>query len=195
MAIRIHSTAEVSPNATLGEGVSVWHQAQIRERAVIGDNCILGKGAYVDIGVRIGKNCKIQNRASIYHGVTVEDGVFVGPHVCLTNDLEPRAVNPDGTIKSDADWVETQTLVREGAAIGASSVVVAGVTLGRWSMIGAGSVVTRDVPDHGLAYGNPARVRGYVCFCGKKMTADAKTPSHFSCKCGRTFELPALAAD
>jgi UDP-2-acetamido-3-amino-2,3-dideoxy-glucuronate N-acetyltransferase len=167
--IVIHPTADVSPGAALGRGTKVWHQAQVREGAVIGQNCILAKGVYVDFGVRIGDNVKIQNGSSVYHGVTLEDGVFVGPHVVFTNDVLPRAVNPDGSLKSDADWEVAATLVREGASIGAGTAVVAGVTIGRWALVGAGAVVTRDVPDFGLVYGNPARLAGYVCEVGHKL--------------------------
>src|SRR5436853_1066611 len=117
MSTYIHPTADVSPKATLGEGTKVWHQAQVREGAVLGHNCIVGKGAYIDFGVQIGDNVKIQNRASVYHGVTLEDGVFVGPHVIFTNDRRPRAVNPDESIKSDSDWVVGPIHVGRGAAI------------------------------------------------------------------------------
>jgi len=167
--VRIHPTAEVSSQAEIGAGSSIWHQAQVREGARLGRNCIVGKGAYVDFGVQIGDNAKIQNRVSIYHGVTIEDGVFVGPHVCLTNDKLPRAVNSDGSLKAADDWLVSPSLVREGAAIGAHSVVLPGVTIGRWAMIGAGSVVTRDIPDYGLAWGHPARLRGFVCPCGHRL--------------------------
>ncbi len=181
----------------LGENCKIWHQAQVREGASLGDNCIVGKGAYVDSGVQIGRNCKIQNRASVYHGVTIEDGVFVGPHVCFTNDLEPRAVNPDGSLKSDADWTESKTLVRSGAAIGANSTIVAGLTIGQWGMVGAGTVVTHDVPDYGLVYGNPARLHGYVGGCGHKLhpegDADLDGLTLYACdKCGEEHRLPLI---
>ncbi len=164
--VYIHPTADVSPEAVLGEGTKVWHQAQVREGAVLGRNCILGKGAYVDFGVQIGDNVKIQNRASVYHGVTLESGVFVGPHVIFTNDKLPRAINPDGSPKSDDDWELGRILAKEGAALGAGSIIVTNVTIGRFAMVGAGAVVTRDVPDYGLVYGNPARLVGYVCSHG-----------------------------
>lgn len=167
--VYIHPTADVSPKATLGEGTRVWHEVQIREGAVLGRNCILGKGAYIDFDVKIGDNVKIQNRSSVYHGVEIESGVFVGPHVVFTNDLLPRAINADGSLKSDSDWELGHILVKEGAALGAGSIIVTGVTIGCWAMVGAGSVVTRDVPDHGLVYGNPARLRGWVCSCGHKL--------------------------
>ena len=167
--VRIHPTAEVSSEAEIGAGSSVWHQAQVREGVRLGCNCIVGKGAYIDFGVQIGDSVKIQNYVSIYHGVTIEDGVFVGPHVCFTNDKQPRAVNPDGSLKAADDWVLSETLVQGGAAIGANSTIVCGTTIGRWAMVGAGSVVARDVPDYGLVWGNPARLRGFVCPCGERL--------------------------
>ena len=167
--VRVHPTAEVSPEAQIGEGTSIWHHAQVREGAVIGRSCIIGKGVYVDFGVSIGDNVKIQNYVSVYHGVVIEDGVFVGPHVCFTNDKHPRAVNPDGSLKAADDWVLGEILVRQGAAIGANATIVSGTTIGRWAMVGAGSVVTRDVPDYGLVWGNPARLQGFVCPCGEQI--------------------------
>ncbi len=166
----IHSTAQVSPLATLGAGTSVWNWAQIREGARLGAQCIIAKGVYIDFGVQIGNRVKIQNHVSVYHGVTLEDGVFVGPHVCFTNDRLPRAINADGTLKSDSDWVVTPILVRAGAALGANSVILPGVTIGRWALVGAGAVVTHNVPDHGLVLGNPARLVGYVCRCANRLT-------------------------
>ncbi len=164
--IYIHPTAGVSPRATIGDGTKIWQGCQVREDAVIGQNCILSKGVYVDAGVRIGSNVKIQNGISVYHGVTLEDGVFCGPHCVFTNDLRPRAVNPDGSLKGAADWAVSPTLVRYGASIGAHATIVCGVTIGRWAMAGAGAVVTHDVPDYGLVVGVPARLRGFVCPCG-----------------------------
>ena len=163
MAVRIHPTAEVSDQATIGEGTSIWHHCQIRPGVRLGQNCNIGKGVYVDAGVQIGDNVKIQNYVSVYHGVTVEDGVFIGPHVCFTNDMRPRAVNPDGSPKSADDWVLSETCVQRGAALGANSTIRCGITIGEWAMVGSGSVVTRDVPAHGLVFGNPARLRAFVC--------------------------------
>lgn len=168
MTVRIHPTAEVSELAQINEGTSVWHQAQIREYSKVGKNCIVSKGVYIDSGVTIGNNCKIQNFASVYHGVTLEDGVFVGPHVCFTNDLHPRAINPNGLLKIGTDWQISPTLIKQGAALGANSTILCGITIGEWAMVAAGSVVTRNVPDYGLVVGNPARLRGYVCKCGDK---------------------------
>lgn len=164
-----HSTADVSAKAVIGSGTKIWQHCQVREGVVMGNNCILSKGVYVDSDVRIGNNVKIQNGISVYHGVTLEDGVFCGPHCVFTNDRQPRAINPDGTLKSADDWTVSETLVKTGASIGAHATIVCGVIIGRWAMIGAGAVVTRDVPDFGLVYGNPARLRGFVCPCGEKL--------------------------
>lgn len=193
MTIRIHPTAEVSPKAEIGQGASIWHQSQIREGARIGENCILGKGVYIDAGVTLGDNVKIQNYVSVYHGVTIEDGVFIGPHVCFTNDLKPRAINPDGSPKAADDWVLSPTLIQHGAALGANSTIRCGITIGRWAMIGSGSVVTRDIPDYGLAWGNPARLRGFVCPCGERLVEEKRGPENILAKCpqcGQTVEIP-----
>jgi len=136
-----HATADVSPQADIGEGTKIWQHCQVREGAVIGRNCILSKGVYIDTGVRIGNNVKIQNGISVYHGVTLQDGVFCGPHCVFTNDRQPRSINPDGSLKSADDWVVSETLVKTGASIGAHATIVCGTTIGRWAMIGAGAVV------------------------------------------------------
>lgn len=169
-AIYIHPTAEVSSQATVGAGTRIWRQAHVREHARIGENCIIGKGAYIDAHVQIGSCVKIQNHASVFEGVTLEDGVFIGPHVCFTNDLIPRAITPDGKLKTTDDWQITPTLVKYGASIGAGSVILCGVTIGTFALIGAGSMVTRDVPPHALVFGNPARLHGYVCRCAHRLS-------------------------
>jgi UDP-2-acetamido-3-amino-2,3-dideoxy-glucuronate N-acetyltransferase len=172
--IRVHDTAEVSKGANIGSGTRIWHYVQVREGVQIGQNCIVGKAAYVDAHVVIGDNVKIQNLCQVYHGATLEDGVFLGPGVILTNDKRPRAINPDGTLKTDDDWVVGEILVKRGAAIGARSVVLPGVTIGTFALVGAGSVVTRDVPDYGVVWGNPARLRGFVCSCGARLGDDTQ---------------------
>lgn len=187
--VRIHPTAEVSPDADIGAGSSIWNQAQVRERARIGAGCSIGKNAYVDVGVVLGDNVKVQNNVSLYQGVTVDDGVFIGPHVCFTNDLIPRAINADGSVKTDADWQVSPTRVRAGAALGANSTILPGITIGRWAMVGSGSVVTRDVADHELVVGNPARRVGSACACGQPLRdADDGSAFHGACpRCGTSF--------
>jgi acetyltransferase-like isoleucine patch superfamily enzyme len=200
--VQIHPSAEVSTSATVGEGTRIWHQAQVRDGARIGRWCIVGKDAYVGVDVVIGDRVKIQNGASIYHGATIEDGVFVGPHVCLTNDKRPRAITPEGHLKEDADWDVSPILIRHGASIGAGAVILPGVTVGRFAMVGAGAVVTKDVVPHGLVIGNPARLLGFVCACGHNLIEDDSTQAvsvadhgltisrHFSCPtCGREYTL------
>ncbi|MBI5284217.1 MAG: N-acetyltransferase [Chloroflexi bacterium] len=188
MPATIHPTAEVSASAQIGEGTRVWHEAQVREGARIGRECILGKGVYVDRDVVVGDRCKIQNRASLFHGVTLEDGVFVGPHVVFANDRSPRAVNPDGSLKSDADWDEEPVLVRQGASLGAGAVVLPGVTIGAWAMIGAGAVVAKDVPAHAIVKGNPARIAGWACTCGRPLHISEAREWHCAL-CGRSFHV------
>jgi UDP-2-acetamido-3-amino-2,3-dideoxy-glucuronate N-acetyltransferase len=187
--ITIHPTAEVSKQAVIGAKTRIWHQAQVREGARIGENCIIGKGAYIDFDVQIGGNVKIQNYASLYHGTTVEDGVFIGPYACLTNDKLPRAITPDGKLKSDAEWEVGKIQVKYGAAIGARAVVLPDITIGRFALIGAGAVVTKDVPDYGLVVGNPARLVGYVCKCGRRLKNDQAEKWHCDA-CQEVYHLP-----
>jgi len=157
----IHPSANVSEQAQIGDNTKVWINVQIREGVRIGLNCIVSKDVYIDQNVTIGNNCKIQNSVSVYKGVTIEDRVFVGPNVAFTNDRVPRAFN--------TQWKITPTLVREGASLGANSTIVCGVEIGRFAMVAAGSVVTKNVPAHALVMGNPARIHAYVCECGNKL--------------------------
>jgi acetyltransferase-like isoleucine patch superfamily enzyme len=157
----IHPSAHVSENAVVGKGTKIWINSQIRENAVIGVNCIISKDTYIDTGVTIGNGVKIQNGVSVFHGVTIADDVFVGPNVCFTNDYLPRAFN--------SGWKITETKIECGASIGANATIVCGHTLGKYCVVGAGSVVTKDVPPYTLVAGNPARSIGKVCKCGVRL--------------------------
>ena len=154
---RIVSSAEVDPTATIGDGSSIWHLVQIRNNAKIGENCIIGHGAYIGTGVEVGDNCKIQNYALVYEPAKLGNGVFIGPAAVLTNDQFPRAVNPDGSIKSASDWDAVGVTIGDGASIGARAICIAPVTIGAWALVAAGAVVTKDVPDYALVAGVPAK--------------------------------------
>ena len=156
---QIATTAEVHETATIHVSTNIWDYTQIRENVTIGENCVIGRNVYIGPGVVIGNNCKIQNNALIYEPAVLEDGVFVGPAVVLTNDKHPRAVNEDGTLKQAVDWARVGVTIRKGAAIGANSVLVAPLEVGEWSTVGAGSVVTKDVLARTTVVGNPARPR------------------------------------
>lgn len=190
----IHPTAEVSPEACIGRGTRIWHEAQVREGAVVGAGCNIGKGVYIGPGVVVGDRVKIQNRASLYPDLTVEDGAFIGPHAVFANDRYPRSITPEGRPLTDADWEREPTLVRHGASIGAGAVIMCGVTIGRWALVGAAALVTRDVPDHGLMMGAPARLVGYVCVCARRLEPGA-TSGRWRCPaCERDFDLAPLPA-
>jgi UDP-2-acetamido-3-amino-2,3-dideoxy-glucuronate N-acetyltransferase len=185
MSIRIAATADVAENATIGDGTSIWHLAQVREQATLGTNCIVGRGAYIGTGVALGDNCKIQNYALVYEPAVLEPGVFIGPAAVLTNDEFPRAINPDATQKSASDWHAVGVTIRMGASIGARAVCIAPVTVGRWATVGAGAVVTRDVPDYALVVGVPARRVGWVGEAGVPLVEQAAGQWH----CPRTNRL------
>ncbi len=186
MAIYIHPSADVAPEAKIGDNTKIWHLVQIRPGAQIGDECILGRGVYIDAQVVIGNRVKIQNYVSVYDGVTIKDGVFVGPQVVFTNDKNPRAVTPDGKLKGNDEWEISLTFIGEGSSLGANSTIVCGVTIGPWAMVGAGSVITKDVPAYGLVIGNPARLVGYVCKCGQRIPAEAESaPEQYQCTCSQ----------
>lgn len=155
-----HETAIIESDVQIGEGTRIWVNSQIRSGAIIGKHCNIGKDTFIDQGTQIGNNVKIQNGVSIYKGVVIDDDVFVGPNAVFTNDLHPRAMN--------TNWIITKTSIRKGASIGANATIVCGVELGENCMVGAGSVVTRSVPDHALVVGNPAKRIGWVCKCGKR---------------------------
>ncbi len=179
-----HPTAIVESDK-IGEGSKVWHFVHIREHVEIGKNCNIGKSVYVDADVKIGYNVKIQNFSTIYKGVELEDDVFVGPSVVFTNDLYPRAF-----IWGDDKIV--QTFVKKGSSIGANSTIICGLIIGEYSMVGAGSVVTKDVPPFGLVFGNPARLKGFVCYCGKKLSNIIEKNEEeivYNCECGKTVKI------
>jgi UDP-2-acetamido-3-amino-2,3-dideoxy-glucuronate N-acetyltransferase len=159
---QIAPTADVDARATLGSDVTVWHLAQVRENAQLGPGCSLGRGAYIGPGVILGANCKVQNYALVYEPAVLGDGVFVGPGVVFTNDAFPRAINVDGSRKSADDWDAVGVIVGTGASIGARAVCIAPVSIGRWALVAAGAVVTRDVPDYAMVVGVPARQIGWV---------------------------------
>lgn len=179
----IHPTADVSPSAQIGAGTVVWHRAHVREYSHIGASCMVGRDVYIDYEVRIGDKVQIQNGAMIYHGVWIDDGVFIGPQACLTNDRHPRVITANGALKVEQSWTARDTRIHYGASIGAGAILLAGLEIGRFAMVGAGAVVTHDVPDYGLVVGVPARLVGYVCACGHRLTVDGRTGYCAACDC------------
>jgi UDP-2-acetamido-3-amino-2,3-dideoxy-glucuronate N-acetyltransferase len=175
-APEIHPTAIVEDGAVVGGGTTIWHRSHVRAGSRIGERCKIGFAVYVDTGVRIGDRCKVQNHVSLYQGVTLDDDVFVGPGATFTNDLHPRA--------DAAAWDVVPTLVGGGASVGANATVVCGVEIGSRAMVGAGAVVTQDVPPHGLVVGTPARLWGWVCWNGHPLArVDEPIPERCA-RCG-----------
>ena len=185
----VHPTAEVEAGASVGDGTRVWRNAQIRKGARVGRECNIGKDAFIDAGVIVGDRCKIHTGTMLFSGARVADGVFIGPGAILTNDRLPRAINQDGSLKSEEDWTESGVTVRHGASVGAGAVLVAGITVGDFALIGAGAVVTRDVPAHALVVGNPARIAGGACCCGRTHQKARATGDRFTCECGRSHSI------
>ncbi len=166
---RVHASAELEAGVSVGARSSIWNRAVLRAGASLGDECIVGRDAFIDEGVRLGDRVKVQNGALVYHGVTVGNGVFIGPGAILTNDRYPRAVTAEGELARADDWTVSPVELQDGCSIGAGAIVVAGTTIGRFATVGAGAVVTRDVPDFALVAGNPARRLGWVCGCGTRL--------------------------
>lgn len=167
--VRIAATADVDDRAVIGTGSSVWHLAQVREQAVLGRDCVIGRGAYIGTGVQLGDNVKVQNYALVYEPAEVGDGAFIGPAAVLTNDHRPRSVDPSGRQKRSGDWHPVGVTIEAGASIGARAVCVAPVRIGRWAMVGAGAVVTEDVPDFALVVGVPARRIAWIGRAGERL--------------------------
>ena len=191
--VRVVESADVAADVVLGDGTSVWHLAQIREGARLGRDCVVGRGAYIGTGVRLGDACKVQNYALVYEPADLADGVFIGPAAVLTNDTYPRAVNPDGSLKSAHDWQPVGVTIRQGASIGARAVCVAPVTVGAWATVAAGAVVTRDVPAFALVAGVPARRIGWVGPAGHRLVPDG---DHWRCPVtGELFEASGPDSD
>ena len=173
---RIHATADLEDDVSVGAGTSVWHRAQIRRGARIGRDGVIGRDVFIDEGVILGDRVKVQNGALIYHGVTIEDGVFIGPGAILTNDRTAARPERDGDLARADDWTVSPIRIAVGASIGAGAIVVAGCDVGPFAMVGAGSVVTHDVPGHALVVGNPARRIGWVCACAERLVDSAGHP-------------------
>jgi len=183
MSTKIHETACVDPGANIGEGTSIWHFCHIMKDTHIGENSSLGQNCFVAAGVRIGSNCKIQNNVSLYTGVTLEDDVFCGPSMVFTNVKTPRCAHPRNNPETDY----RPTLVKRGASIGANATILSGITIGEHALIGAGAVVTKDVPPYALILGIPGTQQGYACECGEILTPQNNTAI---CPiCSRSYQL------
>ena len=188
---RVHASAELEDGVSVGPRTSIWNRAVLRNGATLGAECIIGRDAFIDEGVTLGDRVKVQNGALVYHGVTVGNGVFIGPGAILTNDRYPRAITATGELARGDDWTVSPIELLEGCSIGAGAVVVAGTTVGRFATVGAGAIVTHDVPDYALVAGNPARRLGWVCACGTRLidasgaTAASDPPASASLACGR----------
>jgi len=178
----VHESSYIDEGAEIGAGTKIWHFCHVMPRARIGEKCNIGQNVLVSSDVTLGNNVKIQNNVSLYTGVVVEDDVFLGPSMVFTNVINPRShVNRKDEYKT--------TLVQKGASIGANATIVCGTTLGRYCFVGAGSVVTRDVPDYALVYGSPAHLRGWMCQCGEQLTFETKDGVEMAvCKsCGDVY--------
>lgn len=186
----IHETAIVEEGAFIGDGVMVWAYTQVRDGASIGEGTSVGSHTYIDTDVVIGARCKIQTGVRVFRGVIVENGAFLGPNCVITNDLRPRAINADGSVKGNEDWNVATTRIGTGAALGASSVIVAGADIGAFALVGAGSTVTRPVHSHAIVVGNPAHQIGWACHCGERLKEENQ---EWRCQsCQKTVSIPSI---
>lgn len=167
--VRIEEGARVHPEAKIGEGSIIEQNTEVCKTAIIGSSCKIHRNILIDDGVVIGNNVKIQDNIMIPSGVIIESGVFIGPSVTFTNDKYPRSITPNGKLKTSSDWEEEKTIIKYGASIGANATILCNITIGEWAMIGAGAVITKDVPSHALVIGNPARIVGWVDKSGCKL--------------------------
>jgi len=181
MSYFAHESAYVDEGCRVGDGTKIWHFSHLMTGSTVGARCVIGQNVVVSPDVVIGDNVKIQNNVSVYTGVILEDDVFCGPSMVFTNVINPRS----HIVRKDEF---RRTLVKRGATLGANCTVVCGHTIGRYAFVGAGAVVTRDVPDYALLVGNPARIAGWVCSCGVKLAAGATPPARAVCAaCGKTY--------
>lgn len=186
----VHESCYVDQPCSIGKNTKIWHFSHVMKNCAIGENCNIGQNVVISPDCVVGNNVKIQNNVSLYTGVVLEDDVFCGPSMVFTN-----VVNPRSHVSRKHEY--KRTLVKRGATIGANTTVVCGVTLGRYCFIGAGSVVTRDVPDYAMVYGNPARIRGWMCYCGEKLaglgvSADAADEPGHCAACDRRYRRHGL---
>ena len=175
----VHPTAVIEEPVEIGEKTQIWHFGHVMSGAKIGDNCILGQNVFIGRGVILGNNVKVQNNVSVYDTVVLEDGVFCGPSMVFTNVINPRSF-----ISRKAEF--RKTLVKRGATIGANATIVCGHTIGQYALVGAGAVVTKDVPDYALVYGNPARVKGWTCQCAEQITF--RSGKAICAACGKRYK-------
>ncbi|MCP4482333.1 MAG: N-acetyltransferase [bacterium] len=174
----IHKSSYLDTPCEVGEGTKIWHFSHIMQDSVIGENCNIGQNVVISSKVILGNNVKVQNNVSLYTGVICEDDVFLGPSCVFTNVINPRSHFPR------RDQYKT-TLVKRGASIGANATIVCGVIIGSYAFVGAGSVITKDIPDYAMVYGSPAKLRGWVCYCGEKLSFNAQKAK---CGCGRRYK-------
>lgn len=177
-----HKTAIIEKGAKIGKDTKIWHFAHVRENAEIGENCNFGKDVYIDKNAKIGNNVKIQNSVSIWNGIIIENDVFIGPNACFINDLYPRSKL----------WNEKRlkkTLIKEGASIGANATILCNLEIGKYALVGAGSVVTKNVPNYGIVVGNPAKLIGYACTCGNKLKPTKKNNIMVCNSCKKEIDI------